>query len=184
MIRQFSQSTAIEGGAVTIPSGAVADVAGNTNPGIMSAPYKIDLTPPVMQHDATKDSYSLPGNNGWCRGTATAGFSASDATSGLANPSQSSFTMSPAGEGTAVAIASGSVTDVAGNTNPGISVSFTIDHTPPTVSCSVTPNAIWPPNHTMLPVQATVTVNDTLSGPQGFTLVAVTSNEPTAANDI
>ncbi len=53
-----------------------------------------------------------------------------------------------------------------------------MDSTPPTVTCSVSPNRVWPPNHQLITVQATVVVADTLSGPAGFTLVSVTSNEP------
>lgn len=52
------------------------------------------------------------------------------------------------------------------------------DTTPPTVTCSVTPNSIWPPNHKMVNVNASVSVTDAGSGPAGFTLVSVTSNEP------
>src|SRR5918997_228698 len=40
-------SGAQEGNAVTIASGSVSDVAGNTNQGINSAPYKIDLSDPT-----------------------------------------------------------------------------------------------------------------------------------------
>jgi hypothetical protein len=57
-------------------------------------------------------------------------------------------------------------------------VTIIMDSTPPTVTCSVSPNRFWPPNHQLITVQATVIVVDTLSGPAGFTLVSVTSNEP------
>ncbi len=51
------------------------------------------------------------------------------------------------------------------------------DTTPPTVTCSVTPDNLWPPNHKMRAVSVSISVNDTESGPAGFTLVSVTSNE-------
>lgn len=57
-------------------------------------------------------------------------------------------------------------------------VTYTSDTTPPTVACSVTPNKIWPPNHKMVTVNASVSVSDADSGPAGFTLVSATSNEP------
>jgi hypothetical protein len=52
------------------------------------------------------------------------------------------------------------------------------DTTPPVVTCSASPNVLWPPNHKMVEVNVTVTVSDAESGPAGFELVSVTSNEP------
>jgi hypothetical protein len=51
------------------------------------------------------------------------------------------------------------------------------DSTPPTVTCSVTPTSLWPPNHKLRDVTASVTVTDDGSGPAGFKLVSVTSSE-------
>jgi hypothetical protein len=51
----------------------------------------------------------------------------------------------------------------------------------PTVSCGVTPNRLSLPanNHKLVTVNATVDVkDDNSSGPAGFTLVSVTSNQP------
>ena len=52
-----------------------------------------------------------------------------------------------------------------------------LDSTPPTVTCAATPTALWPPNHKLRDVTATVTVTDDGSGPAGFRLVSVTSNQ-------
>jgi DNA-binding beta-propeller fold protein YncE len=52
------------------------------------------------------------------------------------------------------------------------------DATPPVVSCSASPGSLWPPNHKLRGVSTSVTVSDGGSGPAGFTLVQVTSNEP------
>jgi hypothetical protein len=57
-------------------------------------------------------------------------------------------------------------------------VSLYVDNVPPIVTCSVTPNRLWPPSHGLVTIHATVTVTDPLSGPAGFILVSVTSNEP------
>lgn len=54
---------------------------------------------------------------------------------------------------------------------------FEVDTTPPDVTCSGSPNELWPPNHRMVGVTATVTVSDSQSGPAGFTLDSVTSSE-------
>src|SRR5205085_9855818 len=53
-----------------------------------------------------------------------------------------------------------------------------IDLTPPTVTCSLTPDVLWPANGKLVPVTATVKVSDAGSGPAGFTLISATSNEP------
>ena len=44
----FTQSTGTNGSAVNIPSGSVADAAGNVNSGINAGPYKIDSQPPTI----------------------------------------------------------------------------------------------------------------------------------------
>ena len=51
-----------EGPAVTVSSGACADLAGNTNPGLASASFKIDLTDPTAILAVTTGT---PGANGW-----------------------------------------------------------------------------------------------------------------------
>jgi hypothetical protein len=51
------------------------------------------------------------------------------------------------------------------------------DTTPPTITCSTSPADLWPPNHKLVPVTATVTVTDP-SVPTSFTLMSVTSSEP------
>jgi hypothetical protein len=71
----------------------------------------------------------------------------------------------------------GSVTDKAGN-SASATRKVNIDKTPPTVACGATPNKLWPPNHKLVPVNVAVLVADALSGPAGFTLGSVASNEP------
>jgi hypothetical protein len=51
------------------------------------------------------------------------------------------------------------------------------DATPPTVNCTASPNLLWPPNHTLRPITVTVNVADTGTGPAGFKLVSITSNQ-------
>src|SRR5262249_35156549 len=68
--------------------------------------------------------------------------------------------------------------DVAGNSVSATVNAINIDKTPPSVSCSASPDILWPPDHKLARVDVSVTVSDTLSGPAGFTLVSITSNEP------
>ena len=44
----------------------------------------------------------------------------------------------------------------------------------------MSPARLWPPNHQLVPVEATVTMTDVLSGPTSFTLTSATSSEPDA----
>jgi hypothetical protein len=51
------------------------------------------------------------------------------------------------------------------------------DTMPPTLSCTATPTALWPPDHRLVDVSVSCDVDDD-SGWASLTLVAVTSNEP------
>jgi virginiamycin B lyase len=52
------------------------------------------------------------------------------------------------------------------------------DTTPPTLSVSVSPSVLWPPDHKYVTVQATVTATDDSGASPTIELVSVTSNEP------
>ena len=53
-----------------------------------------------------------------------------------------------------------------------------VDATPPTVSVSISPDGLWPPDHRYVDVTATVTVTDNADPSPSFRLASVTSNEP------
>jgi hypothetical protein len=59
---------------------------------------------------------------------------------------------------------------------------FAVDHTPPTVACSISPELLWPPNHKLHKVTAAVSASDD-SGSVAVTLVAVTSSQTDASLD-
>jgi hypothetical protein len=71
-----------------------------------------------------------------------------------------------------------SAKDNAGNVEAEKTLVVRIDKTAPTITCSASPRTLWPADHKLVPVTATVKVTDGRSGPAGFTLTAVTSNEP------
>lgn len=52
------------------------------------------------------------------------------------------------------------------------------DATSPSLSVSVSPSTLWPPNHRYVTVNATVSVSDSVDPSPSATLVSVTSNEP------
>ena len=45
------------------------------------------------------------------------------------------------------------------------------------MTCSAAPAVLWPPNNKLVGITTHVTVADAGSGPAGFTLLSVTSNE-------
>lgn len=132
-----------EGSSQTGSSGSCTDNAGNQAASIESAGFKIDKTNPVISPDSDSDSCSTPGDNGWCRGEQTAGFSASDATSGLVDQdSPYAFTESTSDNGHAVKISSGTLKDNAGNEATAIDAGpFKIDSVDPTIDGSASPAA-------------------------------------------
>jgi probable HAF family extracellular repeat protein len=69
-------------------------------------------------------------------------------------------------------------TDQAGTQEQPKTLTIRIDKTPPTVICQASPSTLWPPNGKLVPVQVNVSVTDPNgSGPNGFTLAGITSNE-------
>jgi hypothetical protein len=81
-------------------------------------------------------------------------------------------------DGAAVSSTARTVTDAAGNTSsPSNVVTVKIDKTPPDITCTASPSILKLANHKLVDVTVAVQVTDALSGPAGFTLKAVTSNE-------
>lgn len=68
-------------------------------------------------------------------------------------------------------------TDAASNTSSCAFSVTVIDNHPPTISLSLNPSKLWPPNHTLIDIAATVTVSDNCPGTT-FVLTSITSNEP------
>lgn len=63
-------------------------------------------------------------------------------------------------------------------------VTVVIDKDPPVMSCSATPNELWPPNGQLVDVRLDVTAEDAISGPSPVTLVRVTDSEQGAGQDV
>jgi arabinan endo-1,5-alpha-L-arabinosidase len=120
-----------------------SDAAGNTDATAATSTWTVDATAPTLAWNAAGDTCSVPGNAGWCRGTQTASFTASDATSGLANAPEAAFTRSTSDNGSAVVIASGAVCDVAGNCAASVDAGpYKIDSAAPTLQPTVSPNPV------------------------------------------
>ena len=70
------------------------------------------------------------------------------------------------------------VTDSAGHTDTDEVVVSIVDTEPPEASLTLTPNVLWPPNHKLATIVATLTVSDECDPDPSVTLVSITSNEP------
>lgn len=121
-----------------------------------------DRTAPTIE---SVGATTNPNDNGWYNTPVTNTFRATDAGgfgAGLASPHTFTKTSGDDEEGSAVTIASGSVTDAAGNTAPSInSGPYKIDLTDPSVTCPA--NAAFILNDPTAELEATV--EDGLSGP-------------------
>ena len=57
------------------------------------------------------------------------------------------------------------------------------DTTPPTLTVSLSPNTLWPPNDKFVPVTATITVKDDYDPQPEIQLVSITANETLTLED-
>lgn len=141
----YSLSTTVADGtetaAATTGSKTVLDNANNSKTvGLFTA--MIDRKAPTISFSPA--SCSLPGLEGWCRGTQSATFAAVDGGSGLASGQAASFTNSTSTEGAAVSIASGAVSDAVANSNAGIDAGpYQIDSTGPTATPADVVSTTW-----------------------------------------
>jgi hypothetical protein len=120
-------------GAASTPSRTVKDKAGNSAVAGPFGPFNIDTVPPGVTCGAPAGAV---GDNGWYTSPVTVACNASDATSGLAVPSDSSFTMSTGGEGSR-SIGARAVADVAGSsTSTGAFGPFDVDLNDPSIQMS------------------------------------------------
>ena len=104
----FTRSSAVEGAAVIIPSGAVCDLAGNCAASIYAGPYRIDATAPALNPAVVPDPVPLGG-------AATAMPNATDGLSGVAAAGCGPLDTGSVGAKTVACAA----TDVAGNSASG-----------------------------------------------------------------
>jgi len=71
------------------------------------------------------------------------------------------------------------VTDPTGlSSDPDEAMVVIVDTTPPTIDVTVSPDELWPPNHKLVPITATIDVADVCDPNPSVTLISVASNEP------
>lgn len=147
-----------------------SDNAGNVEAANPPLIVRLDKTPPTI----TASRAPSPNQYGWNNSDVTLSFACADSLSGVAScgPTPQAVTSEGANQ-SRVATA----VDLAGNVATVTVTGISIDKTPPAMSCSAQPAALWPPNHNLVDVLTSVVVTDGLSGPAGFQLESVTSNE-------
>ena len=60
----------------------------------------------------------------------------------------------------------------------GITITIPNDTTPPIISVTLSPDVLWPPNHKMIEISASVTISDDVDPSPTFVLTSIESNEP------
>jgi hypothetical protein len=130
-----------------------------------------DTQPPSV---TCPDDIVVNNDPGMCSAVVTYAASASDncpgVTIGYDIPSGTAF---PVGVTTVTVTA----TDAHNNSTQCSFTVTVIDNEPPTISASVSPTSLWPPNHTMRNITATVVVADNCPGVT-YALTSIESNEP------
>ncbi|MCU1243019.1 MAG: hypothetical protein JWO71_3745 [Candidatus Acidoferrum typicum] len=76
------------------------------------------------------------------------------------------------------------VTDAAGLTSTAATHVTVRDTVAPTLSLSLSPNDLWPPNHKLVQITATVVAGDTCDANPTVQLVSITSSDPLDADDV
>jgi hypothetical protein len=68
-------------------------------------------------------------------------------------------------------------TDACGAQTNDFAEAVVVDDTPPEITVALDPSTLWPPNHKLVPIQATVVASDNCPG-VSFALAGLTSDEP------
>jgi Tol biopolymer transport system component len=127
----------------------------------------VDTTPPTIPVDTTIECTSVLGST-LPFGTPTDTCDPNPIVSNNAPP------ILPFGSTPVVWTAS----DHSGNTTTGTQVVTVVDTTPPALTVSLTPSVLWPPNHKLINVHATIMVSDTCDPTPKVRLQSITSSEP------
>ena len=156
----------------------------------------IDSVPAVTMASVSPN----PNRSGWNNSNVTITLSATDNAGGTgvqrisysASGAQNIAATSVAGASATIPITDEGITtvsffatDFAGNAELPKTLEIRLDKTPPIVTCSANPNLLWPPDGRLVPVNLSVSVEDSVSGADSFQLAFDTSNEPdNGAGDI
>jgi hypothetical protein len=137
--------------------------------------------------DTTQPSITCPGNvTVECTGnlgvTASdpqlAAFFAAPSASDVCDASPALSNDSPPFFGIGPTVVQFTATDDSGNQRTCAATVTVQDTQAPTIAFTLDPNSLWPPNHSLVPIQAAVTVTDVCNPNAGFVLSSIASNQP------
>jgi hypothetical protein len=141
----------------------------------------------VRVEDTTKPAINCPANlTVECTGNLgvqasdaqLAGFFAGVSATDVCDASVAIADNAPAFFGLGPTVVQFTATDDTGNQRSCVSTVTVQDTQKPTITFTLAPNVLWPPNHKMVPINATVAVNDVCNPNPAFVLTSITSNEP------
>jgi Glucodextranase, domain B len=147
-----------EGTVLTVSSGACSDLAGNSNAGILSAPFKIDLSDPTAILAVTAGT---PGANGWYVSDVTVTTSGVETVSGPL----SCTAAQPQTSETSGTVFNGSCTDQAGRSATANPVTVRLDKTGPSAALAVTAGTLGSNGWYTSDVTVSTSGTDAVSGP-------------------
>ncbi len=147
-----------EGTTVTVSSGACSDLAGNTNPGISSASFKIDLTDPTTMLAVTAGT---PGSNGWYVSDVTVTTSGVETVSGPLSCTAAQHQTTE----TSGAVFNGSCTNQAGRSATATPLTVKLDKTGPSAALAVTAGTLGANGWYTSNVTVSTSGSDSVSGP-------------------
>jgi len=142
----------------------------NVFPHSVSVIAELDASPPTITPNIVPTANAA----GWHNSDVSVSWDLADPESGIASSSGCTTT-------TLVTNTAGTTITCTATNGAGLSssrsVTVKIDKTAPQISYSADPDSLWPPNGKLVDVTLTVAVVDELSGPAGFELVSVVSDE-------
>jgi alpha-glucosidase (family GH31 glycosyl hydrolase)/uncharacterized protein YjdB len=159
------------------------DVVGNVSNVTSIVISNIDKIAPVSV--ASLSPAAPNGSNGWYTSDVTVSISVSDNVYGVAkteyqvnNGSWITYTGSIPAFGEGNYKVDYRSTDLAGNVEPIKTIEFKIDKTTPILTVQLDKTSIWPANHKMVTINATLNSSDAASGVESVVLTSITSNKP------
>lgn len=165
---------AVEGSQATLPFSI--DEAGHvTESWDDPEPPVTDDTPPLVVGSMSH----APNGSGWHNSQVTVVWAVSDPESGISESIG-------CGEVTVSHDTAGVTLSCTAKNGAGLAKSqsmiIKLDSTPPAISCSSNPASLWPPNHRLVTVMASVDISDAGAGAPRFILKSVASNEGDASD--
>jgi hypothetical protein len=137
----------------------------DTTPPLISCPADIEVECTVTGGTPKNDPQLMP---------FFAGVSAND----VCDPNPAISDDAPAFFPLGTTVVEFTATDASGNQSTCMANVMVVDTTPPTIAVDLDPEVLWPPNHKLVDIEATVTVEDICDPSPIFILLAISSDEP------